>query len=61
MPTSIGQYCCHVHPGFKKQLVEKVSMYLSLLYRKAGNFYGVLVFVTFVIDLAVTKIFTHEN
>jgi hypothetical protein len=30
-------------------------------YRMAGNFRGVLIFVIFVVDLAVTKISTHEN
>ena len=27
----------------------------------AGNFRGVLIFVIFVVDLAVTKFSTHEN
>ena len=30
-------------------------------YRMAGNFRGVLIFVIFVVDSAVTKISTHEN
>ena len=30
-------------------------------YRMAGNFRGVLIFVIFVVDLAVTKISTNEN
>ena len=30
-------------------------------YRMAGNFRGVLIFVIFVVDLAVTKFSTHEN
>ena len=31
------------------------------VYRMADNFRGVLIFVFFVADLAVTKISTHEN
>ena len=31
------------------------------IYRMAGNFRRVLIFVIFVVDLAVTKISTHEN
>ena len=32
-----------------------------IAYRMAGNFRGVLIFVIFVVDSAVTKISTHEN
>ena len=37
--------------------------YSDSIYRycMAGNFHGVLIFVIFVVDLAVTKITTHEN
>lgn len=28
---------------------------------KAGNFHGTLIFVIFVVDVAVTKISTHEK
>ena len=31
------------------------------MYGMAGNFRRVLIFVTFVVDLAATKISTHEN
>ena len=31
------------------------------VYRMAGNFRGVLIFVIFVVDSAVMKISTHEN
>ncbi len=36
-------------------------MSITVLYRMAGNFRGVLIFVIFVVDLAVTRISTHEN
>ena len=46
-------------------MVEMESLYLQCVaynyYRMAGNFRGVLIFVIFVVDLAVTKISTHEN
>ena len=37
-----------------------IATYMCI-YRKAGNFHGVLIFVIFVVDLAVTKFSTHEN
>ena len=37
------------------------SFVLGGIYRMAGNFRGVLIFVIFVVDSAVTKISTHEN
>ena len=37
------------------------STALVAIYRMAGNFRGVLIFVIFVVDLAVMKISTHEN
>ena len=40
-----------------------ISMHMcsTCIYRMADNFRGVLILVIFVIDLAVTKISTHEN
>ena len=37
------------------------SMICIIRYRMAGNFHGVLIFIIFVVDLAVMKISTHEN
>ena len=34
---------------------------ITVTYHMAGNFRGVLIFVIFVVDSAVTKISTHEN
>ena len=34
---------------------------MNYAYRMAGNFRGVLIFVIFVVELAGTKISTHEN
>ena len=36
-------------------------MYIAYVYRMVGNFRGVLIFVIFVVDLAVMEISTHEN
>ena len=39
-----------------------IYIYIILyIYRIAGNFRGMLIFVIFVVDLAVTKFPTHEN
>ena len=58
-----------IHPALRERegsgfettnTVECMQMY-PLGYRMAGNSRGVLIFVIFVVDLAVTKISTHEN
>ena len=36
-------------------------MHVGVYYRMAGNFRGVLIFVIFMVDLAVTKFSTHKN
>ena len=48
---------------FQSIYKQYILLFLQVLldYRMAGNFRGVLIFVTFVVDLAVTKISTHEN
>ena len=43
------------------KLYAPKSKLLYRIYCMAGNFRGVLIFVIFVVDLAVTKISTHEN
>ena len=47
----------------KKNISRKIfNMEIAgIYYRMAGNFRGVLIFVIFVVDLAVAKISTHEN
>ena len=44
-------------------LANNMVFYIAVYYTycMAGNFRGVLIFVIFVVDLAVTKISTHEN
>ena len=37
-----------------------IIMYIITVYM-AGNFRGELIFIIFVVDLAVTKFSTHEN
>ena len=50
------------HTPRRLQLWHSCVMACSIvIYRMAGNFRGVLIFVIFVVDVAVTKISTHEN
>ena len=40
---------------------HSIFSHIWMIYRMAGNFRGVLIFVIFVVGSAVTKITTHEN
>ena len=45
-----------IHKHWKTGINVCTMINFILLYRMAGNFRGVLIFVIFVVDLAVTKI-----
>ena len=49
---------CHIQYPFYCEVKDHVGIKNT---RMAGNFRGVLIFVIFVVDSAVTKISTHEN
>ena len=57
----VSQFLLFMIPMLYTQKASVGSMYSGCDYRMAGNFRGVLIFVIFVVDLAVTKISTHEN
>ena len=61
MKYSLFMVLIHYHSGYAWRLY---CMYMHIVcthqYRMAGNFRGVLIFVIFVVDVAVTK-FSHPQ